>query len=155
MTINVESLIRNLGKTYQEIFDKELIPYKTKPSGFSGTEFVTLNMVKEGVLLSFNREDKALKEITLVLIDSEKKDWVFPNQLPAPLQPLMTRSWVHSQLGEPDKALPPRKRLRRDTGWTERYTLVDFHIPVTLQIDYDLNEYVRELGFMPTSELRW
>ncbi len=31
MTINVEALINSLGKTYQEIFDKGSIPYKTKP----------------------------------------------------------------------------------------------------------------------------
>ena len=155
MTINVEALIRSLGKTYQEIFDNGLIPYKTKPSGYSGSEFVTLNMVKEGVFLSFHRENKTLKEVTLVLIDSKKKNWVFPNQLPTPLQPLMARSWIHGQLGEPDKALPPRKRLRREIGWTEKYTLVDFHIPITLQIDYELNEFVSELGFIPTSEIRW
>lgn len=155
MTINVEALIRSLNKTYQEIFDNGLIPYRTKPSGFSGSDFVTLNMAKEGTLLSFHRENKTLKEITLVLVDSQKKDWMFPNQLPTPLQPLMTRSWIHDQLGEPDKALPPRKRLRKEIGWTERYTLVDFHIPITLQIDYELNEYVRELAFIPTSEIRW
>ncbi len=32
MAINVEALINSLGKTYQEIFDKGLIPYKTKPA---------------------------------------------------------------------------------------------------------------------------
>jgi len=155
MTVNVENLIRNLGKTYEQLFDAGLITYKSKPTGFSGSDVVTLNMAKEGVFLAFHRNSHILKEITLILHDQKKKNWVFPNQLPPPLQPLMTRSWVHSQLGEPDKALPPRKRLRRDIGWTERYTLVDFHIPVTLQIDYNLDEYVRELGFIPTSELRW
>ncbi|EQC00699.1 hypothetical protein B738_09866 [Photorhabdus temperata subsp. temperata M1021] len=49
MTINVEVLINSLGKTYKEIFDEGLIPYKTKPAGFSGDEVVCLDMVKEGV----------------------------------------------------------------------------------------------------------
>lgn len=48
MTVNVESLIRNLGKTYEQLFDAGLIPYKSKPTGFSGSDVVTLDMVKEG-----------------------------------------------------------------------------------------------------------
>lgn len=155
MTVNVEALIRNLGKTYQELVDAQLIPYKSKPTGFSGSDVVTLDMAKEGVFLAFYQETKQLKEITLTLQDQDKKNWVFPNALPKPLQPLMARPWVHSQLGEPDKALPPRKRGRREIGWTERYSLLDFHIPLSLQIDYELNEYARKLTFLPTSELRW
>lgn len=155
MTVNVEALIHNLCKTYKELIDADLIPYKSKPTGFSGSDVITLDMVKEGVFLAFHRDTKKFKEFTLTLQDQEKKNWVFPNILPTPLQPLMTRSWIHEQLGEPDKALPPRKRLRKEIGWTERYTLVDFHIPITLQIDYALNEYVRELAFIPTSEIRW
>ncbi len=37
MTINVEALINSLGKTYQEIFDKGLIPYKRGRSEFCVT----------------------------------------------------------------------------------------------------------------------
>ena len=155
MTINVEALIRNLGKNYQELVNAGLIPYKSKPIGYSGADVITLNMAKEGVFLAFYRETKNLKEITLTLQNQDKEHWVFPNFLPTPLQPLMARPWVHTQLGEPDKALPPRKRARREIGWTERYTLLDFHIPLTLKIDYALNEYARKLTFIPTAELRW
>nr|WP_240347017.1 DUF6392 family protein [Pectobacterium brasiliense] len=34
MTVNIEALFNRIGKTYQEIFDEGLIPYKTKPKGF-------------------------------------------------------------------------------------------------------------------------
>lgn len=155
MTVNVESLIRNLGKTYEQLFDAGLIPYKSKPTGFSGSDVVTLDMAKEGVFLAFHRDSNTLKEITLTLLDQEKKNWVFPNTLPTPLEPVMARPWVHNQLGEPDKALPPRRRGRREIGWTERFTLLDFHIPLTLQVDYELNDYARKITFLPTSELRW
>lgn len=155
MTVNVESLIRNIGKTYEQLFDAGLIPYKSKPTGFSGSDVVTLDMAKEGVFLAFHRDSNILKEITLTLQDQEKKHWVFPNILPTPLEPLMVRPWIHNQLGEPDKALPPRKRGRREIGWTERFTLLDFHIPLILQIDYELNDYARKITFLPTSELRW
>lgn len=52
MTVNVEALIDCLGKTYQEMFDAGLIPYKTKPTGFSDDPDISLDMVKEGVYLS-------------------------------------------------------------------------------------------------------
>lgn len=73
MSVNVEALIDSLGRTYQEIFDAGLIPYKTKPTGFSGDPDVSLDMVKEGVYLSFNRSDRVLNEITLTFFDDDKK----------------------------------------------------------------------------------
>ncbi|MDC8501344.1 DUF6392 family protein, partial [Klebsiella pneumoniae] len=33
MNVNVETLIKQLGKPYQEIYNKGLINYKTKPYG--------------------------------------------------------------------------------------------------------------------------
>lgn len=82
MTVNVEALIHSLGKTYKELVDTDLIPYKSKPTGFSGSDVVTLDMVKEGVFLAFHRDTKQFKEFTLTLQDQEKKNWVFPNILP-------------------------------------------------------------------------
>ncbi|KMW75024.1 pyocin immunity protein [Photorhabdus luminescens subsp. luminescens] len=155
MTVNIEALINSLGKTYQEIFDEGLIPYKTKPSGFAGDSIVCLDMVKEGVFLSFYREGKRLKEITLTLLDERNSLYQFTNELPSPLVPLMTRQWVHEQFGKPEKSLSPRKRLKKDIGWTELYTLLGFRVPVNMQVDYDLSEHVKEVAFLPPSEVRW
>ncbi|MBS9430556.1 DUF6392 family protein [Photorhabdus akhurstii] len=155
MTINIEALINSLGKTYQEIFDKGLIPYKTKPSGFPGDSDISLDMAKEGAFLSFLRENKVLTEITLTLINHRRPNFIFPNELPPPLIPLMSRQWVHEHFGEPEKSLPLRKRLTREIGWTELYTLLDFRIPTSMQVDYNLLEQVRMVTFLPTSEVRW
>lgn len=155
MTVNIEALIGSLGKSYQDVFDAGLIPYKTKPTGFSGDEIVCLDMVKEGVFLSFYREGKILKEITLTLLDEKKPNYHFPNELPPPLVLNMNRSWVHVTFGEPDKFLPPRKRLRKDIGYTDLFTVTDFHIPISMQIAYDLHERARLVTFLPTSEVRW
>ncbi|EQB98200.1 DUF6392 family protein [Photorhabdus temperata] len=155
MNINVEALINSLEKTYQEIFDEGLIPYKTKPTGFSRDEVVWLDMVKEGVFLAFYREEKCLKEITLTLLNDKKPLYKFPNELPSPLVPLMFRQWVHEQFGKPEKSLPPRKRLKKDMGWTELYTFLGFRIPTSMQIDSDLLERVKEVTFLPVSEVRW
>lgn len=78
MTMNVEALLNCIGKTYQEIFDAGLIPYKTKPTGFAGDPDISLHMVKEGVYLSFSRSDRAFNEITLTFVDDDKKIGYFP-----------------------------------------------------------------------------
>ncbi|WP_118985859.1 DUF6392 family protein [Photorhabdus sp. CRCIA-P01] len=155
MTVNIDALINSLGKSYQEIFDEGLIPYKTKPTGFPGDSDISLDMVKEGIFLSFLRENKILTEITLTLIDHKRPNFIFPNELPSPLILLMSRQWIHEHFGEPEKSLPPRERLTREIGWTELYTLLDFRIPTSMQVDYDLLERVRLVTFLPTSEVRW
>ncbi|MCC8373735.1 MULTISPECIES: DUF6392 family protein [Photorhabdus] len=155
MTINVEALINSLGKSYQEIFDEGLIPYKTKPTGYPGAPDITLSMAKEGIHLAFKRDGKILFAVELFLLDQKRPSYQFPNELPSPLEPLMIRKWVHEQFGEPEKALPPRKFLKKDVGWTELYTLLDFRIPTSMQVDYDLFERVDSVMFLPTSEVRW
>ncbi|MFP9493879.1 MULTISPECIES: DUF6392 family protein [Pectobacterium] len=122
MSVNVDALIDSLGRTYQEIFYTGLIPYKTKPTGFSGRSSISLDMAKEGIYLSFNRNDRILNEITLIM-SNKKIGYYFPNKLPNPLKNTMLRSWVQEQFGEPFKSLPPRKRLKKDIGYTDLYYL--------------------------------
>lgn len=49
MTVNVEALIRSLGKNYKELVDSNLIAYKSDPKGASGSPTISLDMAKEGV----------------------------------------------------------------------------------------------------------
>lgn len=154
MSVNVEALIDSLGRTYQEIFDSGLLPYKTKPTGFSGSSSISLDMAKEGIYLSFNRNDRVLNEITLI-ISNEKIGYYFPNKLPNPLKNTMSRSWIQEQLGEPFKYLPPRKRLKKEIGYTDLYHLKNYSIPVSMQIDYDTNEKVEAITYLLSSMVRW
>ena len=39
MNIDVETLVKQLGKPYQDIYDQGLMPYKTKPTGTIILEF--------------------------------------------------------------------------------------------------------------------
>ncbi|MBS9433621.1 DUF6392 family protein [Photorhabdus hainanensis] len=93
MAINVEALINSLGKSYQEIFNEGLIPYKSKLGGDSDDDYVSLDMQKEGIFLAFNRTSKKLTPVTLTLIDEERPRYVYPNQLPSPLINSMTRAF--------------------------------------------------------------
>ncbi|PQQ26832.1 DUF6392 family protein [Photorhabdus hindustanensis] len=155
MTVNIDALINSLGKSYQEIFDEGLIPYKTKPTGYPGDPNISLHMIKEGVHLAFRRNGKILFAIGLILIDEKKDSYQFPNELPPRLIPIMSRQWIHEQFGEPERSLPPRRRLTKEIGWTELYTLLDSRIPTSMQVDYDLLERVRLVTFLPTSVVRW
>lgn len=155
MTVNVEALIRNLGNKYQDIFDNGLIPYKTEPRGAQGSPKLSLDMAKEGVFLSFKRDGRILKEITLSIQNDQVKNWEFPNELPSPLQKKMSRQWMHETFGEPDNAVPPKVIATLTFGWVERFTVDGFHLPLTMRIGYDLMEMVKDVTFLPTSELRW
>lgn len=155
MTVNVEALINSLGKEYQEILDAGLITYKTVPKGAPGSPKLSLDMAKEGLFLSFKRDGKILKEITLNIQNEQVKGWVFPNELPSPLQTKMSRQWIHEAFGVPDKAVPPKVIATLVFGWVERFTIEGFHIPLTMRVGYSINEMVKDVTFLPTSELRW
>lgn len=157
MTVNIEALIRHLDETYSDIVDAGLIPYKKIPKGAPGSPMLSLDMPKEGVFLAFDRNGKSLKEITLMIQNQSVRGWVFPNDLPAPLlkQNKMTRKWVHEVFGEPVRSTPPQVVMNVPFGWVDLFSTAGFHIPVSVQIDYDDEDIVKEVAFIPTTSLRW
>ncbi|EBZ0491403.1 pyocin immunity protein [Salmonella enterica subsp. enterica serovar Infantis] len=155
MTVNVDALISGIGKTYQELLDEGLIPYKTKPTGYPGDPDLTLDMAKEGVHLTFKREGRQLWSVILSIQHDSVNNWVFPNVLPAPLKSTMSRSWVHETLGEPERSSPPEVIMKRAFGWTDLYEDKGRAIPTSIQISYDVMDSVRSVAFIATSEIRW
>jgi len=67
MTVNVETLIRKVGQTYENILEAGILPYRKKPTGAPGSPNLNLEMAREGIFLSFKRTGKILKSITLRL----------------------------------------------------------------------------------------
>lgn len=155
MTVNVDALINSLGKSYQDMLDNKLIPYKSTPKGSAGTPTISLDMAQEGVFLSFWREGQILKSITLRMQHETIADWEFPNELPSPLQKNMSRQRVHKNVGEPLKSSPPYVVMKRAFGWTDLYEAKGRALPTSMQVNYDVMDFVRTVTFMPTSELRW
>lgn len=45
--------------------------------------------------------------------------------------------------------------MKQEIGRVERFTVEGFHIPITMQIRYDMADMVVAVTFLPTSELRW
>ncbi|WP_439126825.1 DUF6392 family protein [Photorhabdus africana] len=64
MAVNVEALINSLGRTYQEIYSEGLIPYKTKPKGELGCDYISLDMIV-GKAAKTRRIDAVVNEILL------------------------------------------------------------------------------------------
>ncbi|MDF7679453.1 DUF6392 family protein [Enterobacteriaceae bacterium ESL0689] len=155
MTVNIDALINCLGKSYQELIDSELIVYKSPPKGTSGSPVLSLDMGREGVFLSFWRDGRILKAITLTIQDDDISNWIFPNDLPVPLQKKMTRSWVHENIGVPLRSSPPKVVMRRAFGWTDLYEIQNRPIPTMMQINYDIADQVRSVTFLLASDLRW
>ncbi|MBU9813382.1 pyocin immunity protein [Rahnella sp. C60] len=155
MTVNVEVLVRSLGRTYQQIVDAGTITYKTKPAATSGEPTIHLDMANEGLFLSFKREGRVLKEVSLKIQHDKIKNWFFPNELPFGLKKSMSRLWIHEKFGEPSKSTSPKMVMKRAIGSADLFNLNGFHMPVSMQIRYDLNEMVKSVVFLPTAELRW
>ncbi|PLR43209.1 MULTISPECIES: DUF6392 family protein [Yersiniaceae] len=155
MTVNVDAMVNSLGKSYIELVDSGLVVYKSPPKGASGSPVLSLDMAREGIFLSFWRNGRILKAVTLTIQDDETTDWVFPNELPAPLKKKMTRSWVHENIGSPLRSTPPKVIMRRAFGWTDLYEAKGRPVPTSMQISYDVMDNVRSVTFMLTAELRW
>lgn len=155
MTVNVNTLINGIGKTYQELLDEGLIPYKTKPTGYPGDPDLTLDMAKEGVHLTFKREKRQLWSVILSIRHDNDNNWIFPNELPTPLKVSMSRRWLHETLGNPERSSPPEIIMKQAFGWTDIFTINDQHVPMSMQVNYDVDDMVSSVVFLPTQELRW
>ncbi|HGE8266079.1 MULTISPECIES: DUF6392 family protein [Aeromonas] len=155
MTVNVQALINSLGMTYEAMMEAELIPYKTKPKGYSGDPEITLSMAKEGIFLSFDRSSRKLIEVDLELLKEEGKQYRFPNALPAPLWENMMKADVRSTFGEPTNSHPPYMIVNRKKGGTDHYIFETGSKRVSMLLSYNLDQRVTIVGFKSTEMVQW
>ncbi|MCX8990771.1 DUF6392 family protein [Citrobacter portucalensis] len=150
MTIDVETLVKQLGKPYQEIFDKGLIPYKTKPYGAIDDDTARLDMKREGIYLAFiNNSEKKLKEVTLTLEDEGKTDWVFPNPMPFGMEPVMTQLWVRERFGLPMIYADAEIIMTIYMGVKEVYALPAPHQYIAAVFTYNKDLFAETVTFYP------
>ncbi|KAA1702169.1 DUF6392 family protein [Klebsiella pneumoniae] len=148
MNIDVETLVKQLGKPYQDIYDQGLIPYKTKPTGTISDDISRLNMRREGIFLSFiNNQEKNLEEVTLRLEDENKMDWLFPNPLPFGLEPVMTQKWVRAKLGHPMIYTDAQIIMTIYVGVKEFYTLPVPHQYIAAAFTYNKDLFAEKVTF--------
>lgn len=155
MTVNVKALINNLGRTYEAIFEAGYIPYKTKPKGDSGCTEIDLDMAKEGVFLSFDRATRKLVEVDIDLIREDNSKYVFPNELPAPLQQNMYRPQVREQFGQPSNSHPPYQVVNKRFGGVDHYIMRVGEQRVSMLLYYNLAQIVTGVAFKPSELVQW
>ncbi|EEC5263203.1 TPA: hypothetical protein O7X39_001413 [Salmonella enterica] len=150
MNINVETLVTQLGKPYQEIYSKGLIPYNTKPYGPLDEDEAELDMKREGILLVFiNNPEKKLKEVTLRLEDKRKTDWIFPNKMPFGLEPVMTQQCIRQRFGLPVIYADAQVIMTIYIGVTEVYFLSPPQQHIAASFIYNKNLFVETVTFYP------
>jgi len=154
MTVNIEALIYSLGHSYNDLLNAGLITYKTPPTGFSGASTISLDMALEGIYLSFRREGRVLQYVILSIQRPEISRWTFLTFFLLGLKK-MSMERVHSVFGGPIRSVPPKVIMRRNIGRADLYSVDGLHIPVSMQIRYDMCDMVESVSFFPTSELRW
>ncbi len=76
MSIDVETLVKQLGKPYQDIYEQGLVPYETKPSVTVSDDIYRLDMKREGIYLAFINDLEKLK-VTLTFEDESKTNGLF------------------------------------------------------------------------------
>jgi hypothetical protein len=155
MTVNITALINNLGSTYENINDAKLIPYKSKPRGDSGDTEISLNMVKEGVFLAFERSSRKLIEVDLELLREGDSKYEFPNELPYPLWRDMLRPKVYEVFGKPENFHPPFKFLNKTYGGVDHYIMRLGDQRVSMLLHYNLSQIVVTASFEPTELVQW
>ncbi|PJG58219.1 DUF6392 family protein [Aeromonas cavernicola] len=153
--VNVALLINHLGVTYDALLEAKLIPYKSKPRGDSGSQVVNLDMAREGLLLTFDRDSHKLVEITIRLIDEKNERYVFPNEIPSPLWEGMNQSRIREKLGEPVHFHPPHKIVNRFFGGVDYYELSKGSPSIAMLIRYDTQLKAISVTFKPASLVNW
>lgn len=150
MSIDVEKLVKQLGKPYHEIYSYGLIPYKTKPYGPVDEDEAELDMKREGILLVFiNNSEKNLTEITLRLEDKGKTDWIFPHPMPFNLEPVMTQQWVRENLGLPMIYADAEIIMTISMGVKEVYALPAPNQYIAAMFTYNKDLFVETVTFYP------
>jgi hypothetical protein len=148
MSVNVEKLVKQIGKSYQDIYDQGLIPYKTKPTGTVSDDIARLDMKREGIFLSFvNNLEKNLEEVTLRLEDENKTDWLFPNLLPFGLKAVMTQKWVRDKFGHPMIYTDAQIIMTIYVGVKEFYILPVPHQYIVAAFSYNKDFFVQKVTF--------
>ncbi|WP_323970641.1 DUF6392 family protein [Aeromonas hydrophila] len=132
-----------------------MIPYKTKPKGYSGEPEITLNMAKEGIFLSFDRTSRKLIEVDLELFKEGSKKYNFPNEIPTPLWENMMKEDVRSTFGEPANSHPPYMIVNRKKGGADHYVFEKGSKRESMLLSYNLHQRVTIVGFKPAEMVQW
>lgn len=151
MTLNVMRLIQSIGQPFEQLISMQLLPEskKIKPA-FSGDDELHLDMIREGVNLTFDRKTRRLLLVNLQLLIEEKPNYRFPNTLPVPLTMDMNLQWIRQKIGAPVFSNAPRFFVKRYWGRTDQFNLLKSeHGSISMLVRYAEDDRVSSVGFAP------
>lgn len=156
--IDISQMIGMIGKTPSEIISAGLLAENKKPKPrFSGDDELVLDMIREGVFLAFDRTTKELINIELTLLDPNKPKYRFPNELPKPLLPIMTKEYIYQKLGTPYETKKPVEFMGRIWGGVEHYRLdrnTFGELSLLLYYAEDQN-HIKSITVLKTHDVYW
>ena len=156
MTVDVSRMIEMIGETPEAMVDSGVLKNTQKPKPkFSGDDELTLNMIREGVRLVFNRDSKELSHIELTLIDDDKPNYKFPNQLPLQFVRDMDKGFIRNSLGEPVTSKPPISFMGISNGGVDQYHLENTDGKVSILVYYSVEKMVSSLQFTKTNRVNF
>ncbi|WP_234498007.1 DUF6392 family protein [Vibrio maritimus] len=156
--IEVSRLISMMGATPEKIIEVGLLKANQKPKPrFSGDDELVLDMVREGCFLSFNRKNKCLQRISLTLLNEDKPNYRFPNELPKPLRQEMTKEYVYECMGSPYESKSAAVVMGDIIGGVDHYLMRrDVFGELSQLVYYSPNEkFVESISYMYTKDVSW
>lgn len=154
MTVDVNRMIEMIGETPEAMIKSGVLKSTQKPKPkFSGDDELSLHMVREGVMLVFNRENQNLSNIELKIIDDDKPNYKFPNELPSPFIECMNKEFIRSTLGKPVTSKPPISFAGVSNGGVDQFYDKGTDDEISILVYYSVDQDVKYIRFMKTEEV--
>ena len=118
------NLVKALGRSYEELLAAGLLASAESWKLFEQDDQFHVN-VEPGLVLTFDEGNRQLSSIAIALLEVVQGNPIYRGELPKPFKPQMTKSDVHSLLGEPDESQGPQKMPKPigQTGGWDAYRL--------------------------------
>ncbi len=148
--VMIDKLVRNLGRTYDELLVDGLISDIPLKQSFESNENEELIQVAEsGIELWFWEKTKRLERILFSLSKMAEGDSIYTGELPPPFTHKMDRTGVRAMLGEPIESKEPIKiMLNKGFGARDAYRVeASAHPNARVGFQYRNDNTVCTMGF--------
>ncbi|HCF4372112.1 TPA: hypothetical protein NIE58_006090 [Pseudomonas aeruginosa] len=105
---SILKVIEGLGKSYEELVTKSIIPKGILEEPYDGCDHLT-NSPEEGIELAFEKDTNRLDKISFLLIRTVGELRPYAGDLPQPFSKEMDKAGVRSVLGVPEDTKEPFK----------------------------------------------
>jgi hypothetical protein len=144
----IERWIKNLGRGYDELVSRGVIPNQPLTELYKGRDWLTLK-AGAGLELSFWADTKRFERLFITLLSTVEGTTEYKGELPQPFAPVMSQPGVRATFGEPMESQGLTKLpLNTMVGGFDAYRLdPDTHPNMRVSFQYTTNMQVKTLVF--------